>query len=100
MINQININKKIGVFYKDEWWKNEVRDSLVCTLNIEDIAKITKDMIFLKNGDYIRFIDANSQSRGCRFDKIYYQKGISDEIIRCVITPHLLSPIQMIVPTN
>ena len=100
MINQINVNKKIGIYYKNEWWKSEVRDSLVCTLNKEDIAKITKDIIFLKNGDYIKFIYANSQSRCCKFDKIYYQEGISDEIIRCIIAPCLLNPIQMIVSTN
>ena len=87
---------RIGVFYLDySWaedlfyktWKNIPREAIQLVRNGRSDMSIQ-----LKDGSFIKFVSANSNSCGRVYNKIYYQDGISDEIINVIIRPMLRSP--------
>ena len=92
MIKVIDTSLKIGVFYKDLFWKNEIFETLTTTLNTNDIVKMSKKRVVLYGGNVIiDFISANDNCRGYKFDRIYCQNGISDIFLSAYIKPQLRS---------
>lgn len=92
MINVIDTSLKIGVFYKDSLWRDEIFESLIIALDKNDIVKISKYRLVLYGGNVIiNFIPANDNCRGYKFDRIYYQNGISDDFLDFIIKPQLYS---------
>lgn len=89
------MQKKVGVFYITQEWKNKIYNYILENTYIKDInqAYINRneaDITFI-NGDKITFIYAYSGSiLGRRFTQIIYEKGISDEIINSVIVPTVM----------
>lgn len=84
-------SQKIGIFYKDVEWAKKVWDDVVSGLFPNLIAEMRKfkdmrdSIIVLNNGTKIRFVEAVKYSKGCKFDKAYYQPEIDDNFIRDIV---------------
>ena len=91
------LNQRIGVYYLDNKWKEEMFLKLA---NYYGNIDIIKSMQHLKNGSRIQltdgsvidFVQANENCRGRRYSKIIMQQGISEEFIDCVIKHALTYP--------
>lgn len=87
--------QSIGIYYKDRQWAEEAFEMLVKEFPPECIERKTKAprelMCCLKTGVVIRCVPATDSSRGCRFDKVLIQPGISYEVYSTLIRPHILS---------
>ena len=69
-----------GIFYKI--WKNIPQDAIQLVRNGRYDMKI-----LLKDGSSITFLPASENIKGKVFDRVYYQDGISDEVVNVKIRP-------------
>ena len=101
LINMPNTNIRtsfnIGIFYLDKGWREKIYEDLVDRLKDGHIInRRTKECILLDGGTYIRFLPVTSAARGYKFDKIYYQKDVSEEELNTIIRPTALPVIQYV----
>ncbi len=86
---------KIGIFYKDiEWKKNIYAKLKKQAMDCLSLYSLGENMICYRDHYLtieIHFVYANESNRGHRFDKVYYQEGISDDIKAQVIFPAYMS---------
>jgi hypothetical protein len=89
----IRLTRKIGFFYKDEEWAEkkfiELRNQYHSDLERVIHSRSERRLVF-HNGSTILFAPANDSCRGCKFDEIYYQKGISEDILNVIVRPCLV----------
>ena len=82
MINYIA--QRIGIYYEDEFWLEDFLNELLRNIPEDIIIYRKKDCIKLKDGTFIR---VNSKVRGYKFDKIFMQSGIDEDIYEINIKP-------------
>ena len=89
----LRLTRKIGIFYqnKEQAEKKfiELRDQYLSDLERVIHFRSEYRLVF-HGGTMILFVPANDSCRGCKFDEIYYQKGISEDIINIRIKPCLI----------
>lgn len=87
LINILNIN--IGIFYKDRTWKNKIHDLLMTKAkDLNCLSSATIDKLDLYDHHIrIKFLPTNDNSRGHKFDKVFYQPDISQDIIYALVRP-------------
>lgn len=85
MINYIV--QRIGIYYKDEFWLEDFLNELLRNVPEDIIIRKEKDCVRLKDGTFIKAVRANSNARGCKFDKIFMQSGIDEDTYEINIRP-------------
>lgn len=98
--NNIDFSIRIGIFYKTKEWADrkceEIYGELVDYSDSGTCRRYTTNdnnmIIDLGNGSYIKFVPADDRSRGHKFNRIYYQEGVNEEMIYCRIYPALYNP--------
>ena len=89
----IRLARKIGFFYKNEEWAErkfiELRDQHQSDLK-HVIHSCSERRLVFHGGTMILFVPVDDRCRGCKFDEIYYQKGISKEILNAIVRPCLI----------
>lgn len=85
MINYIA--QRIGIYYKDEFWLEDFLNELLRNVPEDIIIRKEKDCVRLKDGTFIKAVRANSDARGHKFDKIFMQSGIDEDIYEINIRP-------------
>lgn len=86
---------KIGIYYDTAQFAQFIYDKLIerfkemgclekCYVSSNGVGYIK-----LNNGIIYRLVKTNINYRGYRFDKIYYQKGIDNNILNDIIIPQL-----------
>lgn len=97
-MNNIGVlfSQKIGIFYKDKEWAEDILRKYYDSIPKEIVDKYAlnngRDFIILKNGTFIQCVPANDSSRGYRWDKVIVQNGISDDICDIIIRPKVTLP--------
>lgn len=89
-MNFDHINK-IGIFYSTRTWAENVFRK-ICKDIPRDAIQLVRNSghdikILLKDGSYITFLPVNENIKGRVFDRVYYQDGISDEVVNVKIRP-------------
>lgn len=85
--------KRIGIWYYDKIWAQDLFEDIVRNIPQEAIAqvrnsKMTGEMsIALKDETYIRFVKASDSGRGQCFSESYVQEGMSYELVNCIVYP-------------
>lgn len=85
MINYIA--QRIGIYYKDKFWLEDFLNELLKNIPEDIIIRREKDCIGLKDGTFIKAVKANSNAKGHRFDKIFMQSEIDEDIYEINIRP-------------
>ena len=85
MINYIA--QRIGIYYKDKFWLEDFLNELLKNIPEDIIIRREKDCIRLKDGTFIKVVKANSNARGHKFDKIFMQSEIDEDIYEINIRP-------------
>lgn len=85
MINYIA--QRIGIYYKDKFWLEDFLNELLKNIPEDIIVRREKDCIRLKDGTFIKAVKANSGARGHKFDKIFMQSEIDEDIYEINIRP-------------
>ena len=92
---------RIGIFYIDYEWAEDIFYKLMSDIP-RDAVELYQNgrnsmVIKLKDGSYIKFIPANDNSKGHKLNRIYYQDGVSDDVISKIIRPMWVSqpPIEL-----
>jgi len=89
-MNFDHINR-IGVFYSTYIWAEDIFYKIWKSIPPDAIQLVRNgryDMkILLKDGSSITFLPANENIKGRVFDRVYYQDGISDEVVNVKIRP-------------
>lgn len=87
-------SQRIGIWYTDEEWINNIYDELIKIISPENIVKCMKNhekTIYLKDGTLIRMVSVKTSSRGSCFSKSYIQDTISkaeyDRIVKKCTKP-------------
>lgn len=90
IINILNIN--IGIFYKDRTWKNTIHDLLMTEAkDLNCLSSATIDKLDLYDHHIcIKFLPVSINSRGHKFDKVFYQPYISHDILNDLVRPMIL----------
>lgn len=82
---------RIGIFYSTHTWAEDVFRKICRNIPrdaIQSVRNSRYDMkILLKDGSSITFLPANENIKGRVFDRVYYQDGISDEVVNVKIRP-------------
>lgn len=82
---------RIGIFYSTHMWAEDVFRKICINIPrdaIQSVRNSRYDMkILLKDGSSITFLPANENIKGRVFDRVYYQDGISDEVVNVKIRP-------------
>lgn len=82
---------RICVFYLEYKWAEDVFRRISEKIPQDAIQLVRKSKyemkILLKDGSFITFLPASENIRGRVFNRIYYQDGISNEIINERIRP-------------
>lgn len=90
---QYALSQSIGVYYKNRKWKDDMFYKIKDYYPVDFIEYFMNSQyetkILLKDGTTIRFVDANTNSRGSCFSKIILEPEIDDEVIRVRILPTL-----------
>lgn len=85
----------IGIFYKDLQWRDYIFERIKNeALECETLKYYGKNKICFSDhyiNIYIHFCTTDERARGRRFDRIYYQEGIDEDIVLRVIRPLLIS---------
>lgn len=82
----------VGIFYKDNNWASEIYDIIFRKVNaaVRNSRKAHGIMdIILYGGIRYQFVKAGDSARGHKFNKVFIQEGISQDIINNVIMPCL-----------
>ena len=83
--------QRIGIWYKDSDWRDEMFSLIVSVIPEEAIARVHNSKyekyINLKDGSFIKFVSANDCSRGNAFSKSFMQDGIPFEMYQTIIEP-------------
>lgn len=95
-MNLIDCSLRIGIYYKDKEWAeqkckeicNEIENNSYSGTCIVDRWDL---IIYLGNGSYIKFLPASEHCRGNKFNRIYYQKGIEEDVLFQIIYPTLMN---------
>lgn len=95
MINYIA--QRIGVYYKEEHWAKEFLDYLLKSIPEQAIVGRRRDRIDLVDGSFIKTVKVGSDTRGYRFDKIFIQSGIDEEIYQTEIKPYYVNRFRYLV---
>lgn len=92
MINGNVIAVRIGIVCIDEEWGRKTMEDF-CTLIPDDWVQCRrKDRIDFKDGSSIKILRMSENViRGNKFDKIFVQQGISDDIIDKCVRPCLVN---------
>ena len=90
---QYALGQSIGIYYKNREWKDDMFYKIKDYYTMDFIEYIRNSRyeakILLKDGTTIKFVDANTNSRGSCFSKIILEPEIDDEVIRARILPTL-----------
>jgi hypothetical protein len=90
---QYALSQSIGIYYKNYRWKDDMFYKIKDYYTMDFIEYIGNSRyeakILLKDGTTIKFVDANTDSRGSCFSKIILEPEIDDEVIRARILPTL-----------
>lgn len=89
---QINIAKKIGIFYQDRAWADEKFKEICDQFHLDPNVRyqsLREHRLAFKDGSVILFLPATDNSRGMKFDEIYYQSTIPDVVLNALIIPML-----------
>ena len=83
----------VGIFYKDIEWARNIFDILykkleAAILNARKSRTGIMDIV-LYGGIRYQFVYAGDNARGHKFNKVFIQEGISQDIIDSVIEPSL-----------
>ena len=102
---QYMLHQKIGVFYKDISWKDNIYNEIKNYYEkLEYISLVwnSKDntRIELKDGSVIYFVPTDSFSKGRRYSRAILQPGIDEEIIDCVIKRSITIPFYYVLEEN
>ena len=92
----IDYGLRIGIFYRDKRWA-EVKLEEICKSIVDNlesgVCRRHHDMrIEIGNGSYIKFVPAYENCCGQKFNRIYYQEGIDEEVLECRVYPTLFNP--------
>lgn len=89
----IRLARRIGFFYKNEEWA-ERKFIELCDQYHSDLKRVihsrSERRLVFHGGTMILFVPANDSCRGCKFDEIYYQKGIFEDILNVIVRPCLV----------
>ena len=89
-MNFDHINR-IGIFYSTHTWAKYVFHKICKNIPGDAIQLVRNSRynmkILLKDGSSITFLPANENIKGRVFDRVYYQDGISDEVVNVKIRP-------------
>lgn len=87
--------RKIGFFYKNREWAEEIFNKIVESTDGELIERMVKSKtmieIVYKDGTVVKFIEALEKARGYRFNMIYLEPTIDYEYYSTVAMPYLLT---------
>lgn len=90
---QYALSQSIGIYYKNCKWKDDMFYKIKDHYTMDFIEYLSNSKyeakILLKDGTTIRFVNANTNSRGYCFSKIILEPEIDDEVIRARILPTL-----------
>lgn len=82
---------RICIFYLEYKWAEDVFRRISDKIPQDAIQLVRKSKyemkIVLKDGSFITFLPANENIKGRVFDRVYYQDGVSDEVINVKIRP-------------
>lgn len=98
----LNIKQTISIYCIHMEWGEELFDKIIKEqIAKEDIVCLRKEGNYgcycrLKNGDVIRTVRANENSKGLRNTKVFIEHGIDKEIVDCVIRPSIMFTMQVI----
>lgn len=85
----------IGIFYKDLQWRDYIFEQIKNeALECKTLRYYGENKIYFCDhyiNIYIHFCPIDERGRGYRFDRIYYQEGIDEDIVFRVIRPLLIS---------
>ena len=82
----------IGIFCIDEEWGRKTMEDFCFLIPDECIQCRMKDRVYFRDGSSIRVLRMNENVlRGRRFDKVFIQQGISDDIIDKCVRPCLVN---------
>lgn len=88
---------RIGVFYKDRDWVDKwFSDFLQYYTDKSCIIKVVKNSynphaVYLKDGTCIIAYDVNHMPRGKKFDKVYIEPIVCEDVINMAIRPMMLN---------
>ena len=89
----LRLARKIGIFYQDKEWAErkfiELHDQYHSDLERVIHSRSERRLVF-HGGSMILFVPVDDRCRGCKFDEIYYQKGISKEMLNVIVKPCLV----------
>lgn len=95
----IDYSIRIGIFYNSkEWAEQKLKEIYKDISNSNGSGACRRlrcagiEMIDLGNGSYIKFVPAYENCCGQRFNRIYYQEGIDEEVLKCRVYPTLFNP--------
>ena len=92
----IDYSLRIGIFYRDKRWAEvkfeEIYKDIADNSGSGIRRRIYEMKIELDNGTYIRFVPAYENCCGQKFNRIYYQEGIDEEVLKCRVYPTLFNP--------
>lgn len=85
----------VGVFFKNRQWVDEWLNSFVNSVDHSCIYRVVKNglnrfMIELKDGTCIRAFYIDNVTRGHKFDKVFVEPCISDDVVNTVIMPLMI----------
>ena len=97
-MNNIDYKLRIGIFFESPKWayekateivsniKEEGKISVHVHLNINGCCEITNNYL------YIKFVSANENCCNQRFNRIYYQEEIDEEVLKRRVYPTFYNP--------
>ncbi len=95
MLLDIITSTKIGIFYLDKGWKDDVYEKIRAdALKCETLKYFNKNEICFADKHIkicIYFYPVDNNVRGCRFDRVYYQQGIDRDVLLSRAAPKILT---------
>lgn len=83
--------QKVGIWYKDRWWRDRIFKEIIFNMPEDSIRKIINStydkVIQLKDGSTIRMISATESGRGNAVNRSFIQDGISYDVYSTIISP-------------
>lgn len=83
--------QKIGIWYKNEEWRDKIFKEILSNIPEDSIRKLIKSSsekrIELKDGSTIRMISATDTGRGTAINRSFIQEGITYDVYQTIISP-------------
>jgi len=78
-------SQQIGIYYREKKWADMIAEQIIEHYKENDALKrvvesALEKTIYLKDGSVIRFVLASESRKGCKFSKVFLQKGIDEEL--------------------